>query len=67
MGISPARRESEMDAKLRAKVAAALDAAEAMFKEVEDPTMNLGDQYHYFKEQMKAVKAARKAIAAVDA
>jgi hypothetical protein len=51
-----------MDAKLVAKLEAALDAAEAMFKEIEEPTMNLGEQYQFCKSQMKHVKAARKAL-----
>ena len=51
-----------MDKKLLVKIEAALDSAEAIFKEVENPTMNLGDQSAYFKAQMRAVKAARKAL-----
>lgn len=51
-----------MDKKLHEKLEAALDAAEAMFNEIENPTMNLGQQYDFCKQQMKAVKAARKAL-----
>lgn len=52
-----------MDDKTRQKVVAALDAAEAIFNEIENPTMNLGEQHQFAKEKMKAVRAARKAIA----
>ena len=51
-----------MNEKLKAKLTAALDAADAIFNEIENPTMNLGQQYDFAKEQMKAVKAARKAL-----
>ena len=51
-----------MDKKLIGKMEAALDAATAIFEEIENPTMNLRDNYLWAKEQMKAVKAARKAL-----
>jgi hypothetical protein len=53
---------AEIDAKTLAKIDAALAAAEAMYAEIENPTRNLGDQWAYFKELIKPVKAARRAL-----
>ena len=51
-----------LNEKALTKIAAALDAAEAMYSEMENPTRNLGEQWAYFQELIKPVKAARKAI-----
>ena len=52
-----------IDAKLRKAIEAALDAGDAMFDEWENPTMCVGDAYLFAKEQHKAIKAARRALA----
>ena len=55
-----------MDAKLRKAIEAGLDAGDAMFKEWETPTMNILDAYSFAKQQHKAIKAARRALANQD-
>ena len=52
-----------IDAKLRKAIEAALDAGDAMFDEWENPTMCVGDAYLFAKDQHKAIKAARRALA----
>lgn len=56
-----------MDAKLRAKPEAALDAADTMYNEFMDASCTVADQYHIYKAAGAKVKAARKALNAVDA
>jgi hypothetical protein len=51
-----------MDGKLIDKCIVACDAATDIFKEIENPTMNLREQYEFAKEKMKPIKAARKAL-----
>ena len=55
-----------MDAKLRKAIEAALDAGDAMFNEIGDPTMNILDQWAFIQKQHKAIKAARRELANQD-
>lgn len=51
-----------MTPKLRKAIEAALDAADEIVREIENPTMNLRDNWEFVKGQYKAIKAARRAL-----
>jgi hypothetical protein len=51
-----------MDEKLKAKIIAALDAADTMYAEFMTPSTDISGQYHIYKSVYPKVKAARKAL-----